>query len=384
MKKIKNNEVVEYFKNNGRYNLLEEYRTYNTPIKIEKDGYISTISYAHFKNGGRPIFFGTKCEYFKENIKLYINRKNKNIEFLDAQGIKKSGKYRILVSMKCECGVLFQKTWEHIYKDNVYLCCKDCARKQQTKTRRKKNNKQYLSFIEKNGYELVDKKQDLFSEGLVEVIEKNTGYRGFVNCNYVNKQKKMIVFSLFTNKKNLVYNLNQYANNNNIKTHVIRLFDDDKLRTQAIECKCECGDIYITTYKSFLNQKWACDKCSQKISKNEIILKNFLEESNIDYIYEYSINSCKDVLPLKFDFYLKKYKVLIEVDGGHHFQPVNFGGNMDEKTLYLRYLNYQKRDKIKDEFCKENNIPLLRIKYTEFNNGNYKKTINEFIQTVQF
>ena len=46
--------------------------------------------------------------------------------------------------------------------------------------------------------------------------------------------------------------------------------------------------------------------------------------------------------------------MLIEADGQYHYQPI-YG----EKRLK----DVKKNDKIKDDYCKNNNIPLIRIPY---------------------
>jgi hypothetical protein len=48
-------------------------------------------------------------------------------------------------------------------------------------------------------------------------------------------------------------------------------------------------------------------------------------------------------------------KYLIEYDGRQHFS--------DENTIF-NYNETLKHDKIKNQWCKENNIPLIRIPYT--------------------
>ena len=60
----------------------------------------------------------------------------------------------------------------------------------------------------------------------------------------------------------------------------------------------------------------------------------------------------------KFDFFVNN-KYLIEFDGIQHFD-VRFGWNSKEN-----FENTQKRDKFKDDWCKKNNIPLIRIPYTK-------------------
>ena len=61
----------------------------------------------------------------------------------------------------------------------------------------------------------------------------------------------------------------------------------------------------------------------------------------------------------------------IEYDGEQHFKPIEyFGGEAHFKIQ-------QKHDKIKDDFCKENGISLLRIPYYKFDN--IEEELNNFI-----
>lgn len=100
-----------------------------------------------------------------------------------------------------------------------------------------------------------------------------------------------------------------------------------------------------------------CPKCNE--SKGEKEIREILETNNINYIIQKTFNGCKYKRKLKFDFYLPKYNLCIEYDGEQHFvSKKHFGG---EQGLKIR----QKRDKIKHNYCKENNIKLLRIKYNE-------------------
>ena len=52
--------------------------------------------------------------------------------------------------------------------------------------------------------------------------------------------------------------------------------------------------------------------------------------------------------------------IYIEYDGEQHFKRYKF--EKDDNNLNIRKL----RDKIKTDFCKKNNIKLIRIKYTDF------------------
>ena len=65
---------------------------------------------------------------------------------------------------------------------------------------------------------------------------------------------------------------------------------------------------------------------------------------------------------LRFDFYLLDYNCCVEYDGEQHFDCTGYGWNTKdhfEKTQYL--------DNIKNEYCEQHNIKLIRIPYTDFN-----------------
>ena len=56
---------------------------------------------------------------------------------------------------------------------------------------------------------------------------------------------------------------------------------------------------------------------------------------------------------------------MIEYDGEQHFKPIRFNKCTEEQAIH-NFREIQKRDKIKDDFCKENNIKLVRIPYTQY------------------
>src|SRR3972149_5976924 len=104
-----------------------------------------------------------------------------------------------------------------------------------------------------------------------------------------------------------------------------------------------------------------CPKCSN-FSKGEIKITKILEEKNIIFTYQKTFDDCKNVFKLPFDFYLPDYNTCVEFDGAQHFKAFKYFGG--EKTFKARQLN----DQIKNKYCKNNNIPLLRIPYWDFKN----------------
>ena len=112
-----------------------------------------------------------------------------------------------------------------------------------------------------------------------------------------------------------------------------------------------------------------CPVCGE--SRGERKIRHWLEKNNISYIYQHKYEDCKDVNPLPFDFYLPTYNILIEYDGEQHFKPIEYFGGQEKFELQ------QKHDKIKNEYCEKNNIPLLRIPYFKYNN--IEEELNNFL-----
>lgn len=111
-----------------------------------------------------------------------------------------------------------------------------------------------------------------------------------------------------------------------------------------------------------------CPHCINKkdgiYSKAVRQIMNTLDEYNILYTPEQTFDDCIDQKLLPFDIYLYEYNILIEYDGEHHFYPVTYNG-ISEEEAYECHIRTVKHDKMKNEYCIKNNIPLLRINYKQ-------------------
>ena len=154
---------------------------------------------------------------------------------------------------------------------------------------------------------------------------------------------------------------NEEVINNAIKVHG-DLYDYSKLEyvnareKMTITCKLH-GD-FFQNYTNHVFLRTGCPICNSSKGEKEIL--KILKENNINNNMHYSFKDCRDKQPLPFDFYLPEHNLVIEFDGIEHFEPIGFGGDANknfEETV--------KHDKMKDEYCKKNNIDILRIKYTE-------------------
>ena len=123
------------------------------------------------------------------------------------------------------------------------------------------------------------------------------------------------------------------------------------------ECECECGNIcYRSTSVLKVSTNNSCG-CQRIKSRGEEKISNLLIDNNIIFESEKTFESCRynnGSRLCRFDFYVNN-KYLIEYDGIQHFEESLFTSNLQEA---------QERDNFKNQWCKENNIPLIRIPYT--------------------
>lgn len=117
-------------------------------------------------------------------------------------------------------------------------------------------------------------------------------------------------------------------------------------------------------------QGHGCPKC--KSSRGETIIRNYLKSHNVEYNEQVKFDTCKYKKLLIFDFVIYDefgIKTIIEYQGQQHFIPITFGG-ISMQRAKENLLKSQYRDKIKKDWCLENNINLWIIKYDDITNIN--------------
>lgn len=132
-----------------------------------------------------------------------------------------------------------------------------------------------------------------------------------------------------------------------------------------VSCKCLTGNHIWETTPHALLEGHGCPKC--RMSKGEVKISHILNELNIDYISQYTFKDCKDINVLRYDFYLPECNTCIEYDGIQHFKPTDFGSG-DQEKIQEEFKQTIYRDGIKTQYCIDNNIELIRIPYTDFDN----------------
>jgi len=144
-----------------------------------------------------------------------------------------------------------------------------------------------------------------------------------------------------------------------------RVISDYINRHTDIELRhMKCGSSYHVTPHNFLNHEKRCPHCQS--SKGEKLTESILKENNFTYIPQDRFEECRNKYPLPFDFGVydnDELIALIEYQGRQHYEPVDFAGRGVE-WAQENFEKVQHNDNIKRKFCKENNIPLIEIKYS--------------------
>ena len=138
------------------------------------------------------------------------------------------------------------------------------------------------------------------------------------------------------------------------------LYKADKKGASGIiywHCQCDCGQEKDVSGLSLRQHRSLSCGLHSNVSRGNEKIAKILDEQNILYEREKTFDSCKDQKVLPFDFYINN-QYLIEYDGEQHFTDIPF----------FDFQKTHNHDLIKNQWCKEHNIPLIRIPYTAYNN----------------
>lgn len=137
----------------------------------------------------------------------------------------------------------------------------------------------------------------------------------------------------------------------------------DTERRAIWNCTCDCGNnIQVSSHGLLGGTSISCGCAHTSAGEQRII--EILTEMNLNYCVQYRINDCRNSKPLPFDFAIfnshNTLICLIEYQGDIHFKST--GGWNTEEALQ----NRQKHDEIKRQYCKQHNIKLVEIPYTDY------------------
>lgn len=257
------------------------------------------------------------------------------------------------IKIICPKHGIFEQTPKNHLKGND---CFECSKRNRSKT-----NKEFIrqaNIVHNNFYDysLTKYKNYLtkvkiicpihgeFEQFPTEHLFKKSGCK---KCG-IEKTKKITLLGLdkFIEKSNKIHhNKYDYSNVNYINSY-----------TKVIITCPKHGD-FLQKPQDHLYSKAGCPVCKE--SKGERLISQILQNYNIAYVSQKTFDDLRHKMLLKFDFYLPELNMCIEYDGEQHFRPIlGWGGDELFKELQIR-------DKLKNEYCKENNIPLLRLTYKD-------------------
>lgn len=370
-------ELKKEFKTNQA---IEKLKNLNCEvIDIYEKGYVVYISFKNIDNTketrtvydiledkfvvGSTILRDTN-EFCIYNATLLS--KNENIYNTEIISINKQ-----IATLKCGiCKKEYTQHIKHFINKTSKKCCNECRLK--IPSTKRLNEMEVFYDIEEN-YNLKILPSQKYKEFhcKIGVVDKD-GYKGEISYCNIKKGAKISPFAKYN-----VYaleNLKHYIKKNGIDCIVpIQKYNG---WDYPMKFQCSCGNIYKTTLTHFIDGQHKCLYCSGSKSNYEVIIEEWLNKNGIGFISQYKFKDCYYKKELPFDFYIKKYNLLIEVDGEGHYEPIRFNG-CSKKVAEKKFKDTKKRDKIKDEYCKSHNINLLRISYIDIKNNNYKNILSQ-------
>lgn len=264
------------------------------------------------------------------------------------------------LKLKCpDCGEDFERSYSNI-QQRKSIVCKSCSYKYRNRDKISKKELEVKKYIENLGgiflkYNGARKPLELKCTDCGEQFTKTLQaikLSGFVTCqDCVTKEKVKKMRTDISLIREFIEELGGELISNEFIHSCENLI---------IKCN-KCKDEFHRTWKYIKDKEnVTCPKCSNTVSLGAEKIIKLLNDNKVEHIMEKTFEGCVDVGKLRFDFYLPHINTCIEYDGKQHFFPYNdFGG-------VSSFEDRVKKDEIKNNFCIENNINLLRISYKDF------------------
>lgn len=305
----------------------------------------------------------TKEEYQKNLDKIYNGR-----YILKSDCTRTSD---VVIIEDTICGKTFEKVANEFTRTKVQERYKKfCPKCKPSRSRSLKDIQNELDILTNNRVKIIDYGMSMHSKSklqcticnnvwensihsLIGNLKRRKSLDSFGCSSCSNKKKKtQLEFEneIFKIYKNDIKIIGKYINTNT-----------------PITCQCRiCNSLYnpypvdlLYKYKS-KNGTNGCPNCNMEKNESSYVkyIKNILDDLNILYEQEVRFSDCKYKNTLPFDFGIKKNNkyFLIEYDGRQH----DFGWMGNPSTIEIQ----KKRDSIKNKYCIDNGIPLLRLSYT--------------------
>ena len=348
MRKLNYDDVKKYVESYGFELISTEYHGVHDKIKIKcSKGHESEMIFSNFKRRHGCPKCSNRAKLKYEDVKKFIE--NEGYKLLSDTYENNRAKLKI----ECPKHGVVEISFTHFKQTKK---CPKCG-KESVLGRTNNTYNEVKECIENEGYTLISleykssKKQKLKIEcpqhGIFEMTFNSfkQGHR-CPQCGIENN----------ANKRRLNYeDIKEYIESNGYKL----ISKEYKTNRDKLKMICDKGHMCEISYSNFKRGK-RCVKCSS--SKGEERIDKILNENRIEFKRQYKFKDCKVHKELPFDFYLSRYNCCIEFDGRQHYEIVSAFGGVNA------FIDTKIRDTIKTEYCKKNNIKLIRIPYWEIDN----------------
>jgi len=290
-----------------------------------------------------------------EDIKNFIGENNINVEFIKLELIKdKSGRIRHWVNYTCNCGNPHKAMWSNFKKTQS---CSECGTEKRRNAKIKYSREYVEKYLNENGYKIVGEYINSGVSFLYKCLTcENTGKTNFGSFLDGRRCK---VCQGFSKKDTRTFSgiVSEITDGEYV---FLGEYETAHIKSEFLHRTCH--NTYDASPHNFLQGK-RCPFCNS--SKGEKKIEDFLLKNNLLFESQYRFNNCRNILPLPFDFAIFNEEnnliYLIEFDGRQHFEAIACWGGEDN-------FNYiKKNDEIKNTFCADNDISLIRIPYWNFN-----------------
>lgn len=361
MKKLTSEEYISRAteKHNGVYDYSKiKYTKMKDKIKIKCKihGFFEIDADSHlYKGYGCFQCKGKRMGNVKDKLKFLIKRANEiHNNTYDYSLIKKYNGVMKKEPIKCHVHGVWEVSLDnHINKKSKCPKCRgrDLNKEERIKLVNEVHNNKYdysllpLNIKNKRKYEIICPHHGIFSQTWTNHFNMK---QGCPECNPCGRKKRTI---------------------EDLKEQTILLNTGYEYRWESfvgyfdpLEIKCDKHGWFKQSIANHLFGQ-RCPNCVKSFGEEKI--NSFFISNNIKFERQKRFDDCINPLTnrkLKFDFYIPFLNACIEYDGELHFKAVeHFGGEKSlNNTIYL--------DSLKNKYCFEKNIKLLRISYLDFKN----------------
>jgi very-short-patch-repair endonuclease len=302
---------------------------------------------------------GGKNKKTREQVQKEISQKNPKIKILsEYNGGNNFADFG--------CGICKHKWREKVNYVIRKGSCPNCGDTQYKRTREEMTEELLRDNEHNSGVEITDRTNEDGSR--VQCKCRNCGDRwyhplsqklsqiGCFKCANASRRK--------TNESYV-----QDLSEKNPKIKMITEYSDGitPIKVKCLEDGCGCEWDVMPSSLIYKDEKrrTGCPSCNQ--SKGEKKIEEFMKEEKVNYSPQHTFEHCRNAVPLRFDFYIEEMNLCIEYDGEHHFRPVYYS-KYKTNTAVEQFEYRQNNDRIKNEYCGQEKILLLRIPYWEFKN----------------